>query len=221
MSWRGTKGGIKAASAGHDVIMAPMVEGMYLGDGQGTHEVEPATSGRVALMEQLYHYEPIPSTLEASKQKHILGTEVCLWTEWATSPTLIEYMLYPRAIASSEINWSQKNKRNLTDFLRRLENVQVRLDLKGTHYHIPMPEGVLTRNVVFTNDSVVLKFNNTRNLPMVYTLGGKKLSARSSIVPKSLVIKESTQLQIATLLSSGKLSNIRRIQVEQSNLNLH
>ena len=88
------------------------------------------------------------------KRKHVIGTQACLWSEWTPSGELLEYMLYPRTMALAETAWTTPEKKNWDDFLRRLENMQVRLDLKGINYHIPLPEGELTTNKVFTGDSV-------------------------------------------------------------------
>ena len=52
----------------------------------------------------------------------------------------MEYMMYPRAIALSEIAWSPVSRKNFKDFCRRLDANCVRLDERHIHYHIPLPE---------------------------------------------------------------------------------
>ena len=49
-------------------------------------------------------------------------------------------MMYPRAIALSEIAWSPVSRKNFKDFCRRLDANCVRLDERHIHYHIPLPE---------------------------------------------------------------------------------
>lgn len=215
MSWKGTESGLKAAGTGHDVIMASMSDGLYLCDAQGTNEVEPAASGNYSYLKNVYEFEPVPKDLPLDKKKYVIGTQACMWSEWTSSANLLEYMMYPRVVALAETAWSIPEKKNWNDFLRRLENIQVRLDLKGFNYHIPMPEGELTTNKVFTGDSVVLEFENSRSLPMVYTLDGTPPDLNSLSLPEKLVLRGSCILKVATKTAGGKLSPIRTISVEK------
>jgi hexosaminidase len=216
MSWKGTEGGLKAATSGHDVIMASMANGLYLCDAQGANEVEPAASGNYSsYLKNVYEFEPVPKDLASDKIKYVIGTQACMWSEWSSSARLLEYMMYPRVLALAEIAWSVPEKKNWNDFLRRLENIQVRLDLKGFNYHIPMPEGELTTNKVFTEDSVVLKLENSRLLPMVYTLDGTTPDSKSLSLPEKLVLHNSCIFKVATKTLGDKLSPIRTIHVER------
>lgn len=215
MSWKGTECGSKAAATGHDVIMASMADGLYLCAAQGADEVEPAAMGGQSYLKDVYAFEPLPEELAPGKRKHVIGTQACLWSEWTSSVNLMEYMLYPRLVALAETAWSVPERKNWNDFLRRLENMQVRLDLKGINYHIPIPEGELTTNKVFTGDSVVLEFENSRSLPMVYTVNGTTPDANSSSLPEKLVLHKSCTLKVGTKTEGGRLSPVRTIAVEK------
>lgn len=215
MSWRGVKGGVDAAKQGHDVIMASMPDGYYMCDYQGAPEVELPASGLVGFMDKTYAFNPVPQEVPAEMAHHILGLQVCMWSEWALDNNTMEQMLYPRAIAMSEVGWTELTNKNYDDFYYRLANFFVRLDLKGINYHIPQPEGVLTRNVILDKDSVILNFTNTGNLPMVYTLDKSIPHCNSLVAKTSLVIKEPCVLNIATILPSGKISKVREIPIER------
>lgn len=219
MSWRGIEGGMAAAKKNHEVIMCSMPDGMYLCDSQGKLEVEPASSGRFSYMKNIYDFNPVPVNLQKDKHHYIIGTQCCAWTEWIPDIKHLEYTLYPRIVALSEIAWTDQVKKDWSDFLRRLDNILVRFDIKNINYHIPMPEGVLTSNKMIVNDSVELCFNNSRSLPMVYTLDNSTPTEKSAIMPSKLVINNSCTLKVATLLSFGKLSNVRTINIEKGELN--
>ena len=215
MSWKGTESGAKAAAKGYDVIMASMADGLYFCAAQGADEVEPAAMGGQSYLKDVYDFDPFPKELSLDKRKHLIGIQACLWSEWTPSGELLEYMLYPRTVALAEIAWTIPEKKNWDDFLRRLENIQVRLDLKGFNYHIPLPEGELTTNKVFTGDSVVLEFKNSRSLPMVYTTDGSTPDIHAPSLPKQLVLHQPCTLKVCTKTVSGKLSPIRIINVEK------
>ncbi|HUW89003.1 MAG TPA: beta-N-acetylhexosaminidase [Candidatus Nanopelagicaceae bacterium] len=69
-----------------------------------------------------YLYDPVPEEYGNNYEKHILGIEACLWTEYINSKDKLEWQTFPRLIAVAETGWTPKNKRNFESFLKRLEN---------------------------------------------------------------------------------------------------
>lgn len=215
MSWKGTECGARAAATAHDVVMASMADGLYLCSAQGAEEVEPAAMGGLSFLKDVYAFEPLPADLAPEMHRYVIGTQACLWSEWTPDVEMLEYLLYPRLMALAEVAWTQPENKDWADFQRRLDNMQVRLDNRGIGYHIPMPEGELTTNRVFTGDSVVMAFNNSRTLPMVYTTDGSEPSVKSRIMPDSIVLHDDCTVKVATLTAGGRLSPVRTIAVEK------
>ena len=121
MSWRGTQGGIDAARAGHDVVMAP-TSNTYLDYYQSRNtEGEPLAIGGFLPLEMVYAFEPVPTDLEAQFRSHILGAQAQLWTEYMPGPKRVEYMAFPRLTALAEVLWTRPEQKDYRDFLRRLE----------------------------------------------------------------------------------------------------
>ncbi|MCF6357537.1 MAG: beta-N-acetylhexosaminidase, partial [Draconibacterium sp.] len=127
MSWRGEKGGITAASEGHDVVMTPG-NWVYLDHYQGDPKIEPVAIGGYTTLEESYEYEPIPEALDKDKAKHILGTQGNVWSEYMYTPERLEYRVYPRIIALAEVGWTQSEKKDFSSFVKRMDNQFVRLD---------------------------------------------------------------------------------------------
>ena len=140
MSWRGTQGGFAAASAGHDVVMCPN-ESLYLDHAQA-QSGEPLSIGGFTPLEEVYGFEPVPEGLTAAQQKHVLGAQGNLWTEYVPNASHAEYMLWPRACAVAEICWSPRDLRNFPDFEKRLETHKRRLSFLGVHYRPLPPAGI-------------------------------------------------------------------------------
>jgi hexosaminidase len=139
MSWRGIDGGIQAASAGHDVVMSPTSH-CYFDYYQSKNTREPAGpywEGAYLPLETVYAYEPIPHALSADQHKHILGAQGNIWTEFIASEDHLDYMVYPRGTALSEVVWSFPKKRNFEGFLMRLESFLPILDEFGVKYRNP------------------------------------------------------------------------------------
>lgn len=132
MSWRGEEGGIEAAKQNHDVIMTPG-KPVYFDHSQSKNE-DSVTIGGYNSLEAVYAYDPIPKVLNEKQAKHILGAQANLWTEYITNPAKVEYMIFPRMLALSEVLWSPKEKRNWNDFERRLPVLFERLDKTKINY---------------------------------------------------------------------------------------
>jgi len=119
MSWRGERGGVTAAKAGHDVIMAPQ-KPTYFDHAQSPDPREPVSIGGLNRLADVYGYEPVPGELSESEARHVLGAQGQLWTEYVPDPRHAEYMLWPRLAALSEVLWSGRESRDFEDFERRL-----------------------------------------------------------------------------------------------------
>lgn len=132
MSWRGIEGGIDAAKQGHDVIMTPG-NPVYFDHSQSENE-DSVTIGGFNPVEKVYEYEPVPSVLTEEEGKHVLGAQANLWTEYIDNPAKIEYMLFPRLEALSEILWSSKENRNWNDFEMRMVNAMERYKKDHINY---------------------------------------------------------------------------------------
>jgi hexosaminidase len=133
MSWRGEKGGIDAAKLNHDVIMTPGGY-CYFDHAQSKNE-DSLTIGGYLPVKQTYNYEPVPKELSEAEGKHILGAQGNVWTEYITNPKKVEYMIFPRMSALSEVLWSPAAKRDWNDFETRLQQQCKRYSLWGTNYN--------------------------------------------------------------------------------------
>jgi hexosaminidase len=118
MSWRGEKGGIEAAKQKHNVIMTPGSH-CYFDHSQSKNE-DSVTIGGYLPIEKVYAYNPVPKELNAEQAKFILGAQANLWTEYIRHQSKVEYMIFPRMLALSEVLWSDTTGRNWDEFEPRL-----------------------------------------------------------------------------------------------------
>ena len=136
MSWRGSAGGIKAAQLGHDVIMTPN-DYCYFDYYQSEDtRHEPFAIGGFVPLEKVYSLNPTASLTE-EQAKHILGTQANLWTEYIPTSEQVEYMVLPRMAALAEVQWTQLEKKDYTNFTTRLAGLirplpERRAQLPGT-----------------------------------------------------------------------------------------
>ncbi len=130
MSWRGEAGGIAAAKQKHNVIMTP--GGWVYFDHSQSQNEDSVTIGGYTPVEKTYSYNPIPDSLTKEQGKYILGAQGNVWTEYTGNEPKVEYMIFPRMSALSEVLWSQK--KDSADFLKRLTTQFRRYDLWKINY---------------------------------------------------------------------------------------
>ena len=146
MSWRGTKGGLEAARAGHDVVMAPTTH-TYLDYYQSKEPGEPLAIGGFLPLETVYAFEPVPPELEGTDRAScVLGAQAQLWTEFLPTPKHVEYMAWPRLAALAEVAWSARSLRDFPDFRRRLDPHLARLEALDVRFRRPAPPPTAASN---------------------------------------------------------------------------
>jgi hexosaminidase len=134
MSWRGTAGGIAAARAGHDVVMAP-TGFTYFDYAQSRDSSEPVGQTALLPLDKAYAFDPVPAELEPAYAKHILGGQAQLWTEYMGDPKAVEYMAFPRLTALAEAVWTPLNRKDYADYVARLRVHLGRLSALDVNAH--------------------------------------------------------------------------------------
>jgi hexosaminidase len=122
-----------AAEQGNDIIMTP-TEYLYFDYYQAPAATEPLAIGGMITLEKAYSYEPVPASYSAEQAEHVLGAQGNVWTEYMKTPAKVEYMVFPRLLALSEVVWSPKAERNWFAFKGRLPAHERRLTVLGVNF---------------------------------------------------------------------------------------
>ena len=167
MSWRGVQGGIEAAKAGHNVIMTPTSHA-YFDYYQSDDADEPLAIGGFLPLEKVYGFNPIPAELNKEEAKYVLGAQGNVWTEYMKTEEQVEYMIFPRMLAMSEVVWSGPTsdlETDYPDFVDRVENFHTRLDQLNINY----------ANHLYTLTGKVLKKENGIHFQLSTPTSGKSI----------------------------------------------
>ncbi len=121
MVWRGGNRWIAAADGKHEIIMTPSRKS-YLNYKQRPDEKRLAHMFRLVALDTVYKYDPTPNTLSLEQQNCIIGGQGCMWTEYFATPADVEYAIFPRISAISEVYWT---KEELKDYERFLQGMPV------------------------------------------------------------------------------------------------
>jgi hexosaminidase len=129
MSWRNMQHGAEAAKQGHEVVMTP-TEFVYLDYMQSDVTMEPPVYASLR-MKKTYQFDPLPEGIDP---KWIKGGQGNLWTEQVYNFRQVQYMIWPRAFALSEVLWSPKDKKNWKTFIPKVETQFQRFDVAKIKY---------------------------------------------------------------------------------------
>ncbi len=203
-SWRGVEGGIEAAKQGHDCIMSPTTF-MYFDYYQTKYtDDEPLAIGGYVPVEKVYSFEPINDTLSADIQKHIIGVQANLWSEYIPTFSHVEYMELPRMAALCEVQWCKPENKNFDEFKQRL------LPLIGIYekYGYNYAKHILDIEEKFTTDTekgaIVIEFKTLDNLPIYYTLDGSEPTEKSPLYTSPIEIRESCTVKAKGIGERGE-----------------
>ena len=134
MSWRGVEGGREAASHGFDAIMTPTSHCYFDYMQSRDTENEPVGIGGFLPLEKVYGFEPMEGMPEGA-EKHILGVQANLWTEYISTEAHLQYMLLPRMLALSEVQWCTPANKDYESFLDKLAGHELKvLETLGYNY---------------------------------------------------------------------------------------
>jgi hexosaminidase len=199
MSWRGEAGGIEAARQKHDVIMTPGAY-CYFDHYQGNPRTEPLNIGGYTTLAKVYSYNPEPKELKPEEYKYILGAQGNVWTEYMKTPEFVEYMVFPRLLALSEVLWTPQDKRSYEDFGTRLPAQLARLDAQKVNYRIPEPQGL---NNIVTPGEAEGELKLASYIPdakIYYTWDGSTPDEKSSVYSGPLNFRAASKPQTLSLV---------------------
>jgi hexosaminidase len=121
MSWRGTSGGLAAATAGHDVVMSPTSHCYF------DYSYDTINSERV------FAFDPAAG-LPPKAVPQVLGLQANFWSHIDREPKLVDRQLFPRLLAIAERGWSPDNRSEWPDYQRRAQAQLAWLEQLGVHY---------------------------------------------------------------------------------------
>ena len=134
-AWTSFQAGLDAASAGYPVVMAP-AQSLYLDLAWSPDIHEPGLYWAGTLnLEQVYLCDPAPADFHAND--NILGVLSPLWSELITSRDRLDYMLFPRMLATAEVAWSDPTRKAWDHFAARLPGQLQILDQLQVRYRVP------------------------------------------------------------------------------------
>ena len=209
MSWTGIDGGIKAAQQHHNVVMTPG-DYCYFDHYQSDAPGEPIAFGGHTTLSTVYHYDPVPAELTAREALYIRGAQGNLWSEYVPNPAKAEYMLFPRALALAEVDWTQPAKKNYESFIGRLTDYFNRLNTYEVNYSKHLFEIKLNTALNDHNQVTASLSGVTKDRIIHYTLDGSMPSEKSPVYKTPIIIQKNSKLTAAVLKDGNVLDQLKK-----------
>ena len=168
--------------------------------------------GGYVPVEKVYSLEPTEG-LNDEQKKHILGAQANLWTEYILSPEQVEYMVLPRMAALAEVQWTQPEKKDYKDFVKRLVSLVHLYQRDGLNYakHIfDIQAEISTPQAGSSSERTAqVTLSTVDNAPIYYTLDGSQPSEKSQQYDDTgITIDKTTQLQAIAIRPNGSNSRV-------------
>lgn len=214
MSWRGETQGAEAANAGHNVIMTPQTH-LYFDYYQSDPRTQPKAIGGYSNLENVYSYKPLPEGLASDKARHILGAQGNMWTEYTPTPMHVEYMVFPRAIALSEVLWTDGDKKDFDDFRTRLQQHYRLLQRLDVNYYRPSFNTQINVEYNPDDNTNTVSVNSEQYEPSIhYTIDGTQPTAASPQYSKPFDLAAGALVKAAYFLDSVQVGPVDSAQVD-------
>lgn len=127
MCWRPWGAGALAANRGYEIVRCP-TSYCYFDYNQGLPEDPFQYLGRGVTLEKVYRFDVLEG-VEPQARGNVVGGQCCNWAERTPNLTMLEWKLWPRALALSEALWTYPDpaKRDFAEFSRRAAAHRLRL----------------------------------------------------------------------------------------------
>lgn len=135
MCWVGAQPAArKASSHGLDVVITP-IGPYYINRKQWNSPDEPFAAGPGNdSLSVTYNYVPVPQDVAPDLTHRYIGVQATFWTEFVSTAGYLQYLMLPRLMAVAEAGWTQQEKKNFPDFVRRFNADIPLLELGGYNY---------------------------------------------------------------------------------------
>lgn len=196
----------EAARLHHDVIMAPNTYHYFDYYQAKDTAAEPLAIGGYLPIERVYSYEPVPRSLTPDEQRHIVGVQANLWTEYIPDFAQVQYMVLPRMAALAETQWCSPDKKVYDRFLRRAARLCGIYDINGWNYATHIFDVDLGLKPDPAAGTLAVTASTIDGAPVHYTLDGSEPTASSPCIGERLDISSDAVLRTVALRKGGAAS---------------
>lgn len=154
-------------------------------------------------LKKIYDMNVVPAGLNDEQKKLVWGVQCNIWTEWIPSQDRLEYMVFPRMMAVSEIGWCNKSRLNdFETFEGKVMNHIKRLDAIDVNYRIPDLTGFYDKNVFVDKSKLEIKCT-LKDVAIRYTTDGSEPTVNSPLYTSPIEVTQDTKFKFRAFRPNG------------------
>lgn len=191
-------------------------EFLYFDSYQTDPRTQPEAIGGYLPLDKVYSYNPIPAVLKEEKAKHVLGAQANLWAEYVPTIEHVEYMVFPRALALAEVNWTAFENKNIQDFTKRLQSHYKILQQLQVNYYRPSYNiySIVKFDSSSGTNKVSLVTEQMSSENIRYTLDGKEPTNESLIYKEPFILNRSAKVKAAYFMNAIKTGPVLDLDID-------
>ena len=133
-----------------------------------------------------------------------MGVQASMWTEFCNSPDDVEYQLFPRLWALSDIAWAKKGTKDWPDFLKRIDKILPHIEAMDITCARSMYNIQHTSTPV--DGALQIKLECIRpDVEIRYTTDGSEPEATSTLYTRPLEFHTAQTLKCATFAAGRQM----------------
>ncbi|WP_430816654.1 family 20 glycosylhydrolase [Carboxylicivirga sp. RSCT41] len=191
---------IKQAIHNNNKIVKSPNNFLYFDHYQSEPQNHPLAIGGYTPLKDVYSYEPETGDLSHDEERSIIGLQANCWSEYMTDSDQLEFMLYPRLCAFSEICWTTTEQKDRSVFMQKLDQHLERLGTLGISYFYEVPKPILNHKELNFVNTTALDFTNISDkYETRYTTDGSEPDEASHLFTNKTAIKQSATVKAITI----------------------
>ncbi|MBB6498602.1 family 20 glycosylhydrolase [Pedobacter cryoconitis] len=193
----------KAAEKGNEIIMTPG-EYCYFDAQQDNNSLQ-----------KVYSFDPFNFHLDEADRKYVKGVQASTWTEYIPSEDRLEYMIFPRIMAMSEIAWRGKGS-DWNGFEKKVIQQLPMLDAMKINYRFLDLTG-FSLNSVFVDSASLQIINPVEAFKIRYTTDNSLPTNTSALFSGKLKITAPVQIKLAAFNDADKRGEVYTVNYKKLN----
>ncbi len=227
-SYRGQKGGIEAANRGLNSVMTPG-EVLYFDWYQAVPKYEKKAMYGYSPLKKMYSFIPQPVCEEEAvynesiikgeprdvdtigfilpeNADNVIGVQGSTWREYIPDDEHLEYMMFPRLLAVSELAWADPSKKDWENFKARVNAQLPSLRERGIRPYDLHDEPEITSRVCENGLSCVTLDCENTSAEIRYTLDGSAPTASSTLYTGPFTVEGKAVVSAAGFVGGEKFT---------------
>ncbi|WP_158285103.1 beta-N-acetylhexosaminidase [Arenibacter aquaticus] len=220
MVWHNKKKAILGTQAGHDMVMALSSHAYFdVAESNIPGEVKAATWLSPISLEKVYGMDPVVEGLGDEFKSQVLGVHATLWSDQFIHGTILQeiqpinenrsekyfdYLTFPRMAALAEVAWTEKSRKDWSDFEQRMRKHYNRYDEAGYGYRVPQPKLIGKKEM---DGSIEVTMENVvEGAHITYTTNGLKPNSYDKIYTKPVRVEKLSDFKAITVVNRQQFS---------------